>query len=418
MTTATVAAMMGGAAAGTAAGLLTLAGTVGYETLSRLKDRSKVDSRITVLAQNHDRLTREVARTRNEVDVLKDDLAKTAKTLIENARKLDETASSPRRAAEKIMKQPIMKKVQDSFSRMGNRPRASAYPSPKDLKDLQVRAMAKLAEASVNDDDQMIDTTEPAPKFSPTVIAELLHHAVQHDRVETFAQPIVRLPSRRLAYIELFARIRARAGVYLPAEQYRSLAEEETLISEVDHLLLLHALDSIRADARRETEIGYFLNISARTLKDVGFMSDLLEFVKTNRDLSDRLIFELQQKEYESLMPQYKAVMKGLAQLGCMFSLDNVDKPQVDADDLIAANVRFIKLDAARLVDLGNTDAGVDLIHRIKGKLDTVGITMIIEKLENERDLRELLDFEIDYGEGFLFGKPDLEIAYRPKKVA
>jgi cyclic-di-GMP phosphodiesterase TipF (flagellum assembly factor) len=419
LTTAAVAAAMGGAAAGTTAGLLTLAGTIGYETLTRLKDKTKTEGRMNILAQNHDRLTREVARTRNEVDVLKDDLAKTARTLMENAKKFDEKPA-PRSANGVPLKQPLMKKVQDSFARMGNRPRASSMPTPKDFKDLQMRAMARLGEASSNDDDSAvgIDTTAAPPKFTPTVIAELLHHAVQHDRIETFAQPIVKLPSRRLAYLELFARIRARAGIYLPAEQYRGLAEKETLISEVDHLLLLHALDSIRADARRDTEIGYFLNISARTLKDVGFMSDLLEFVKTNRDLAHHLIFELQQKEFENLTPPYKAVMQGLAQLGCMFSLDNVNKPQVNEEELQTLNVRFLKLDASRLVDLGSSEAGVALIERLKLKLDAVGITMVIEKIENERDLRELLDFNIDLGEGFLFGKPDLEIAYRPKKAA
>ncbi len=418
MTTAAIAVAAGGAVAGTVAGFLALAGTVGYETLSRIKDRDSIDSRMTVLAQNHDRLTREVARTRNEVDTLKDDLAKTAKTLMDNAKKLDEMPAARRASPQVQQKQPLMKKVQDSLTRMGNRPRASAFPAPKKFKDLQLMALSRLQDMEANDDDSIVDTTAPAPKFSDTVIAELLHHAVQHDRIEIFAQPIVRLPSRRLAYLELFARIRARAGIYLPAGQYRDMAEKETLISEVDHLLLLHALDSVRADARRDAEIGYFLNISARTLKDVGFMSDLLEFLKSNRDLADRLIFELQQKEFSGLTPPLRAVMKGLARLGCQFSLDHVANPQMNMAALEEANIRFIKIDAARLAHMGESDEGLEMIGRIQNRLAQSGITLIAERLEHERELRELLDYEIDFGEGHLFGKPDLEIAYRPKKVA
>lgn len=416
LTTAAVGAAAGGAAAGSVAGFLVLAGTIGYESLIRSKQEKNLTTKISTLSQGQDRLTREVARTRNEVDLLKDDLARTAKSLQEQARIISEPASpAAARAANVPQTKAMLRKAQDSFSRMGNRTRATAITAPKAINDLKFMAVAKQIEA---EDADSIDTTAAPPKFSPTIITELLHHAVEHDRIETFAQPIVRLPSRKLAYLELFARIRARAGVYLPADQYRELAEKETLLSEVDHLLLLHALDSIRADARRDAEIGYFLNISARTLKDVGFMSDLLEFIKAQRDLADRLIFELRQDEFMSLSSPLQEVMKGLARLGCCFSIDHVENPQADFARFEQMNVRFIKIDAARLVALGDSREGLDMIERIKGRLDDAGIILIAERMETERDLRELLDFDLDYGEGYLFGKPDLEIAYRPRKAA
>ena len=110
-------------------------------------------------------------------------------------------------------------------------------------------------------------SSEDIPEYSKTVLSELIHHAVQNDKIEIFAQPIVRLPSRRINYLELFARIRARAGIYLPADTYRTLAAEESTIENVDHLLLLHTIDTIRSDARRGTQIGYFINICAQSLK-------------------------------------------------------------------------------------------------------------------------------------------------------
>jgi cyclic-di-GMP phosphodiesterase TipF (flagellum assembly factor) len=382
LTTAAVASAAGGAFAGTVAGLLTLAGTVGYESLSRRNDQSRTEGRIATLARHQDRLIRDVARARNEIDTLKDDLERTAQSL----HKKTDAEISPKRATI-------------------NRPRP-APASPKNFNDLHMMAASRLANTNVEPPDA-------APKFSGPVIAELLHHAVQNDRIEAFAQPIVRLPSRKLAYIELFARIRARAGIYLSAAEYRQMAEEETLISEIDRLLLLRAIEGLRADARRDAGIGYFLNISARTLKDMGFMNDLLEFARSNLDLTPYLIFELQQKEFETLPDNITAVMKGLSRLGCSFSLDHVGAGGIDSDRLRDLNIKFLKIEAARLARMEPRSVG-----KLKEGLDHAGITLIVERLEIERDLRELLDFEIDYGEGFLFGKPDLEIAYRSKKAA
>lgn len=423
LTTAAVAGWFGGTAAGTVAGLLAVAGTVGYEILTRRKLAEKLDGNILSLNLGQDRLTREVSKTRNDVDLLKDDLARAALSLQQQAKKLDERINPTA-----YVRQPAMKKVQESFSRMGNRPRggasvtwpaprkaASQSNSPSPSSNLQMMATQYM---QAQNDDGEVDTTSPPPQFSKAVITELLHHAVEHDRIEIFAQPIVRLPSRRIVYLELFARIRARAGVYLSAAQYRGIAEQETLLSQVDHLLLTHAIEGIRSDARRGLEISYFLNISGRTFRDVAFMSDLLEFVKSNRNLAQFLVFELQQQEFDALDEKLVSVMGGLARIGCGFSLDNVADPQVDAGKLSDMNVRFIKIDGKKLALLGATSEGVDLVERIKTRLDHAGITMIAERLESEHDLKELLDFEIDLGEGHLFGKPDLEIAYRPKKIA
>jgi cyclic-di-GMP phosphodiesterase TipF (flagellum assembly factor) len=259
---------------------------------------------------------------------------------------------------------------------------------------------------------------EPTPNYSDAVISELVNHAVQNERIEIFAQPVVKLPSRRLQYLELFARIRARSGIYLTAESYRPLAEKETMIENVDHLLLLHVLDTIRADARRDIEIGYFINISSRCFKDRNYMTDLLEFVRTRRELSPRLVFELQHADLKNLSPACFKMIDGLTHIGCKFSVDNITDSHFNTDDLAEKGFTFIKFSGAKLMEMCSSPTGEMEVARLKAAIDRARMTLIVEKLETEHDLKELLDFEIDYGEGYLFGKPDLELAYRPRRAA
>lgn len=402
----------GGGAAGTAAGFLVLAGTMGYEMLSRYETEKKIKSHVSSLGVNHDRLTREMARTRGELDSLKDDMSKTASLLKKQA--------STQKSEAPIMGESLASRIQKSLEKMGSKPRATVTDTSRKYDDLTVASASRSDDIFAEPDDKEMErtiSTHPA-NYSDTIVSELLHHAVHNDRIEIFAQPIVRLPSRRLSYLELFARIRARAGVYLSADRYRELAEKETLMADVDHLLLMHVLDSIRADARRGVEIGYFMNISTDSLKDSAFMGDLLEFIKRNREYAQYLIFELRQVDFNLLSPQLMAVVQGLGQTGCRFSIDNIDNPNLDVVKLQKLRIEFIKLDAAKLISLVETAEGETLISRLKNRLDAANITLIVEKMETEHDVRELLDFEIDFGEGFLFGKPDLEVAYRPKKAA
>ena len=402
---------LGGSAAGTVAGFLVLAGTMGYEMLSRYETEKKIKHQVSSMGVNHDRLTREMARTRGELDGLKDDMAKTATLLKKQA---------AAQTTQPILGESLVSRIQQSFEKMGSKPRASVADTSRRYEDLQAASASRSDAIFAEHEDIEMErhiSTHPA-NYSDTIVSELLHHAVHNDRIEIFAQPIVRLPSRRLSYLELFARIRARAGVYLSADRYRDLAEKETLMADVDHLLLIHVLDSIRADARRNVEIGYFMNIAVESLKDSAFMGDLLEFIKRNREYAQHLIFEIKQSEFNALSPQLMAIIQGLGQTGCRFSIDNIDNPNLDVMKLQKLRIEFIKLDAAKLISLVETSEGETLITRLKNRLDAANITLIVEKMETEHDVKELLDFEIDFGEGFLFGKPDLEIAYRPKKAA
>jgi cyclic-di-GMP phosphodiesterase TipF (flagellum assembly factor) len=40
--------------------------------------------------------------------------------------------------------------------------------------------------------------------------------------------------------------------------------------------------------------------------------------------------------------------------------------------------------------------------------MDSAGIDLIVEKIETEQMLVELLEYSIDFGQGYLFGEPRL----------
>jgi cyclic-di-GMP phosphodiesterase TipF (flagellum assembly factor) len=71
---------------------------------------------------------------------------------------------------------------------------------------------------------------------------------------------------------------------------------------------------------------------------------------------------------------------------------------------LTRRHFRFVKLDVAGLLQRARQDAAQ--IAALKRALDSAGIDLIVEKIEDEADLIEALDFQIDFGQGYLFGGP------------
>jgi cyclic-di-GMP phosphodiesterase TipF (flagellum assembly factor) len=91
--------------------------------------------------------------------------------------------------------------------------------------------------------------------------------------------------------------------------------------------------------------------------------------------------------------------------------MDRVLNRRLNIARLKAHHVRFIKLDAKWLIREGHSAGGIGRISHLKKQLDAAGIDLIVEKIESEEDLRELLDYSVDFGQGYLFAKPDIATA-------
>lgn len=244
--------------------------------------------------------------------------------------------------------------------------------------------------------------------LSDTVIRELMYQAVGNNDIKVFAQPIMRLPQRHTRFYEVFARLRARHGVYIPAARYLSLAQKENLVSDIDQLLLAHCLKAIEGNGAQDQTAPFFINVTAATLANLGFMKQLLGFLSKNRGLAGQLVLEIHQKDFENMNPAILQILRGLGQIGCALSLDHVERFEFDLKFLQVLKVRFVKFNAASLLKRAHSETGATDIWRMKRKLEGNGIGFIAEKIEDEYTLKELLDFDLHYGQGYLLGRPEL----------
>jgi cyclic-di-GMP phosphodiesterase TipF (flagellum assembly factor) len=247
-----------------------------------------------------------------------------------------------------------------------------------------------------------------------TALLETVREALSDNRVDLYLQPVVSLPQRRTVFYESFSRLRDASGrVMMPAE-YLSVAEPEGLMPAIDNLLLFRCVQIVRRLAEKDRKVGIFCNVALGSLADESFFPQFLEFLAENRDLSGALIFELGQSAFDRRGSTEARNMGKLADLGFRFSLDKVSDLDLNFPDLARADVKFVKVSAEVLLsqlleldgrlalrslkDLNAADLA-DLTRRY-------GVELIAEKVETERQVVDVLELNIAYGQGNLFGEP------------
>ena len=344
-------------------------------------------------AFGHQSMKRDVGRIRDANLIFAEELEKT---------QLDVTKLSTLMHEEKAKRSQVLntevRMLEDLVRRMSDTMQAR-LSKPQAANEEVVRAPVKVA---------------PPKPSQEEILLQTVRDALADNRVDLYLQPVVSLPQRRTAYYESYSRLRDGSGrIMMPAE-YLPAAEPAGLISAVDNLLLFRCVQIVRRLAKQDRKVGIFCNISLATLKDESFFPQFLDFLQENKDLAGALIFELGQAAFDERGSVEARNMAKLADLGYRFSLDKVTNLQIDLIDLARADVKFMKVAAPVLAEqLIEMDGA--LIMKGKKDLDAAdfaafarryGVEIIAEKIEQERQVIGVLELDVRYGQGHLFGEP------------
>jgi len=238
--------------------------------------------------------------------------------------------------------------------------------------------------------------------MDPDAVLATVREALRNDQVDLVLQPIVSLPQRKRRFYECFSRMRTDDGAMIVPEQYIALAERSGLITAVDNTLLFRCVQLIRKIQRKSQNVDFFCNISPHTLADSDFFVDFLDFLENNEELAPHLVFEFAQADFARWSKAGARLLERLSYLGCRFSLDQVNDMDLDTTALVKRRVSFVKVEADFLLRTLRDNAAI--LRSLRRRQ----IDLIVEKVEHEGRLLDLLEYDIDFGQGYLFGAPRL----------
>jgi cyclic-di-GMP phosphodiesterase TipF (flagellum assembly factor) len=237
-------------------------------------------------------------------------------------------------------------------------------------------------------------------------LLETIRASLEENRVDLYLQPIVSLPQRKLRFYEALSRLRAEDGTVIMPAQYMKVAAPAGLMSVVDNLLLFRCVQIVRRLTGKHREIGVFCNISGDTLTDTEFFPQFLEYMHHNRDLGPHIVFEFAQDAVAKAGAQGDENLAYLSSLGFALSMDHVETLNVDFAKLKRLGFRHIKVRAQMLTSGMSGANAVVGAEDLKKLLERHGLNLIAERVEDEKTVVQLLDFGVDFSQGYLFGEP------------
>ena len=379
--------------------LAALTGMALFNSVSnRLRDRTDLGDQIADLSRGTADLARQVAEISRRLNVAEAKIASpTHRARAANdplATEIGELGALVKQIAQTVASHAATLQKQGALS---IRPIVSAAKSEP----------ARPAEGvlSVRENDA-IPGAEHFRGLSRDSIADVISKAADANRIDLYLQPIVTLPQRKVRYYEAVSRLRTEDGDIIPAGDFIDIAESVGLMPKIDNLAIFRCVQVTRRLLLKSRDVGLFCNISAASLTDALMFRQFLDFMDANRALASSLMFEFTQEAYRNFGPIEHESLAALAERGFRFSMDHVTDLHMEPNELANRAFRFLKVPARLLLNKTTSNQSDIDPEDLSDLLARSGIDLIAERVETETTVVDLLDYDVRFGQGFLFSPP------------
>lgn len=241
-------------------------------------------------------------------------------------------------------------------------------------------------------------------------VASDIQQALVEGRMLIYAQPIVDLniPGNPPVHNEILIRMKDTDGsiigpnAFIPAAERFQLAE--TLDRHVINAALALLSEAYSSNAR--ACVGISINLSGETLSVPDFDKFVLDALNRYDVKPDSVCFEITETAAIRNLDVAIRFIESTRALGCHFSLDDFGAGLSSFAYLKDFNIDQIKIDGRFIRNVVNDQFDKNIVSAISHIGSSLGVSVVAEHVEDEASARILRQLGVDYGQGYLWGRP------------
>jgi len=233
-----------------------------------------------------------------------------------------------------------------------------------------------------------------------------LRDAIGTDQLVLHYQPKLDLATGRVDDVEALVRwLHPERGLLGPGA-FVPLAEQTGVMRELTEHVLDAALRQIGAWYERGIDLSVAVNVSAATLLDEGWGTDLAATLVARGVPASRLRIEITEDTLMADPERTLRVVENLVSTGIGVSVDDFGTGYSSLGVLKHLPVDELKIDRAFVRDLVHDDADAAIVQTVVDLGRRLGLRTVAEGIEDEETLLRLAAYGVTHGQGFHISRP------------
>ncbi len=233
-----------------------------------------------------------------------------------------------------------------------------------------------------------------------------LRCAIEHGEFELFYQPKIHAPSGQITGAEALMRWHhpkrgmISPGVFIP------IAEHYGLINSLGNWVIEDACRQIRAWRNQGLRMRVAINLSVHQLRQADLAPRIAAALQRNRLEPRLLTCEITESVAMGDSAETLSVIAQLAAIGVHLSIDDFGTGYSNLSCLRKLPAEELKIDRSFILDLETSGDARAIVDAVVKLAQAIGLKVVAEGVETERQQEILRQLGCDELQGFLFAKP------------
>jgi EAL domain-containing protein (putative c-di-GMP-specific phosphodiesterase class I) len=234
-----------------------------------------------------------------------------------------------------------------------------------------------------------------------------LHRAIERNELFLEYQPMVDMRSGRISGFEALLRWRhPELGLVRP-DRFIPMAEHAGLMDDIGDWVLRNASQQLKAwhDAGYE-KLMMAINFSAVQLRRSDLPDRVISVVESVGVRPDSLTAEITESALVQNLEKAASIVDGLSNAGLRVALDDFGTGYSSLSYLKRFPIDVVKIDRSFIRDFPLHTHDTAIVSAVIAMAHSLGLQVVAEGVENDRQLQVLQNLQCDEIQGYLFSKP------------
>ncbi len=240
--------------------------------------------------------------------------------------------------------------------------------------------------------------------------APLIKKALLEKELFLVYQPVVELENGKISHYEALIRMKGQDNVVITPNQFIPAAERMGLIHSIDIWVVETAIDFLANLPPELSHISLAINLSGTAFQDASLLPTIREKLELTWVNAGRLTFEITETAAVENFEKTREMITKIRALGCKFALDDFGAGFCSFNYLKSFPVDYVKIDGQFIQNLMSDETDQVLVKSMAEIASQLGKKTIAEFVETPFIVQKLREFGIDFGQGYFFGKPNMEL--------
>jgi len=229
----------------------------------------------------------------------------------------------------------------------------------------------------------------------------------QQGELSLVYQPQVELLSRRPIGAEALLRWTTRDGVEIGPDRFIPIAEYSGLIVQIGEWVLREACaELVRVHAAGYTDFTISVNVSLVQFKHPQFLAMLEAALAETGAPAEHVELEITESMAMEEPAQLAAMLAEVKRTGVCIAVDDFGTGFSSLSHLQKLHVDRLKIDRAFVIEITNSARGSSIAEMVIQLGENLGLSIVAEGVEDERQAQVLQALGCPLAQGFLFSRP------------